>query len=161
MHSASSLHSGRRNLENSSFGFDTTNAYAALPSLTMLKSFMLTMHQLHQPRHAFRSIVHFAGEKLRKGVHLVEVDTEVPPFFDTFDEYRDFCLDYRIALGKVARLTACLLPEQALAAASRRLSSALALCSVSGASVEVTLPPSSRRNLNTFWGPLLLAFISC
>ena len=67
----------------------------------------------------------------------MEADTELPPFFDTFDDYREFCLDYRASLGKIARLTACLLPEPALAAASRRLSSSLGLCSVSGASLEV------------------------
>jgi hypothetical protein len=77
------------------------------------------------------------GEQLRKGAHLVEADTDLPPFFDTFDDYREFCLEYRASLGKIARLTACLLPEPALAAASRRLSSSLGLCSVSGASLEV------------------------
>ncbi|BDA43725.1 Exportin-5 [Coccomyxa sp. Obi] len=81
-------------------------------------------------------LMDLAGEQLRKGVHLVESDTDLPPFFDTFDDYREFCLEYRSSLGKIARLTACLLPEPALAAASRRLSSALGLCSVSGTSIE-------------------------
>jgi hypothetical protein len=84
-----------------------------------------------------------AGEQLRKGVHLVEADTELPPFFDTFDEYREFMIEYRASLGKIAKLTACLLPEPALAAASRRLSAALQLCSTSGAaSLEVWLRAS-------------------
>jgi hypothetical protein len=79
-----------------------------------------------------------AGEQLRKGVHLVEADTEVPPAFDSFEEFRDFCIDYRASLGRVARLTACLLPQPALAAASRRLRAALQACSPSsGASLEV------------------------
>ncbi len=91
------------------------------------------------PVHVLNVYLFHAGEQLRKGVHLVESDTDLPPFFDTFDDYREFCLEYRSSLGKIARLTACLLPEPALAAASRRLSSALGLCSVSGTSIEASL----------------------
>ena len=84
------------------------------------------------------SLLSNAGEQLRKGVHLVEAETDLPTFFDTFDEYRDFMVAYRGSLATIARLTACLLPEPALAAASRRLSAALQLCSTSGAaSAEV------------------------
>lgn len=80
----------------------------------------------------------------------MESDTDLPPFFDTFDDYREFCLDYRSSLGKIARLTACLLPEPALAAASRRLSSALSICSVSGTSIEASVQSlsGSPRELN-------------
>lgn len=86
----------------------------------------------------------YSGEQLRKGVHLVEAETELPPFFDTFDEYREFMIDYRGSLARIARLTACLLPEPALAAASRRLNAALQLCSTSGAaSAEVCLSLST------------------
>ena len=93
-----------------------------------------------------------AGEQLRKGVHVVEGErAEVPPFFDTFDEWRGFCLGYRNALGKVARLTASLLPEPALAAASRRLANALQTCtpSSSGAGLAVRTPrrPETLRML--------------
>lgn len=94
---------------------------------------------LDEPIHVRSVVFLHTGEQLRKGVHLVESDTNLPPFFDTFDDYREFCLEYRSSLGKIARLTACLLPEPALAAASRRLSSALGLCSVSGTSIEASV----------------------
>ena len=56
-----------------------------------------------------------------------------PPAFDSFEDWRAFCTEYRMSLGKIARLTACLLPEPALAAASRRLSNALQACSARAA----------------------------
>ena len=78
-----------------------------------------------------------SGEQLQKGVHLVEEETELPPFFDAFEDYKEFCFEYRSHLAKIARLTACLLPEPALAAAHRRLGSALATCSTAGISLQV------------------------
>ncbi len=67
-------------------------------------------------------------------MHLVDSpDADVPPAFDGFEEWRAFCLEYRMSLGKIARLTACLLPEPALAAASRRLGNALQACSTTPA----------------------------
>ena len=78
-----------------------------------------------------------AGEHLQKGVHLVEADTELPPFFDTFEDFQEFCFDYRSNLGKIVRLCACLLPEPALMSAHRRLSNAIQICSTSGVAPQV------------------------
>ena len=78
-----------------------------------------------------------AGGHLQKGVHLVEADTELPPFFDAFEDFKEFCCEYRANLGRIVRLCACLLPEPALASAHRRLSNALQICSTSGAAPQV------------------------
>ncbi len=80
-----------------------------------------------------------AGEHLQKGVHLVEADTELPPYFDTFADFQEFCFEYRSNLGKIVRLCACLLPEPALLSAHRRLSNAIQICSTSGMAPQVTL----------------------
>lgn len=72
-------------------------------------------------------------------MHLVEADTVLPPFFDTFEDFKEFCYDYRSGLGKIVRLCACLLPEPALLSAHRRLSNAVQICSTSGASHQVSL----------------------
>ena len=77
------------------------------------------------------------GEKMRTGVHLVEETTEVPESFESFEEYRAFLLEYRDLLARIVRLTASLLPEQALEAAARRLRHSLGVCSTSGTSIEV------------------------
>lgn len=81
---------------------------------------------------------HATGEHLQKGVHLVEADTELPPFFDTFEDFKEFCYDYRSNLGKIVRLCACLLPEPALMSAHRHLSAAIQLCSTSGIAPQVS-----------------------
>ena len=78
-----------------------------------------------------------AGGHLQKGVHLVEADTELPPFFDTFEDFKEFCCEYRANLGRIVRLCACLLPEPALLSAHRRLSNALQICSTSSAAPQV------------------------
>ena len=80
---------------------------------------------------------HATGEHLQKGVHLVEADTELPPFFDTFEDFKEFCYEYRSNLGKIVRLCACLLPEPALMSAHRRLSAAIQLCSTSESASQV------------------------
>lgn len=85
-----------------------------------------------------------AGGHLQKGVHLVEADTELPPFFDTFEDFKEFCCEYRANLGRIVRLCACLLPEPALLSAHRRLSNALQICSTSGAAPQV--PPCSAHS---------------
>lgn len=78
-----------------------------------------------------------AGEQLRKGTNVSEGSDDFPPFFDDFSDYRDFCISYRSDLSTIIRQTSALLPEPALAAAVRRLQSALQLCSTSGASLQV------------------------
>lgn len=56
----------------------------------------------------------YPGEKMQKGVHLIEETDDVPEPFESFEEYRSFLLDYRDLLSRVVKLAASLLPEQAL-----------------------------------------------
>ena len=54
-----------------------------------------------------------AGEQLRRGANLVEGVDDVPPYFDMFAEYKEFCVQYRAKLSQIVRATAGWLPEQA------------------------------------------------
>ena len=51
---------------------------------------------------------------MRTGVHLVEETAEVPVCFESFEDYRNFLLEYRELLSAIVRLTAALMPEHAL-----------------------------------------------
>ena len=53
-----------------------------------------------------------AGEKLRCGAHLAEGRDDEPPYFDSFAEFKEFCVQYRSRLAHIVRLTAGWLPEQ-------------------------------------------------
>lgn len=44
----------------------------------------------------------------------VEETDELPEPFESYDEYRSFMLECRDLLGRIVKLTASLLPEQAL-----------------------------------------------
>ncbi|KAK9833279.1 hypothetical protein WJX81_002345 [Elliptochloris bilobata] len=88
------------------------------------------------PAECVEALLDLAAEQLRNSVHLVEGEVDMPSAFDDFAEFRAFAAEYRTLLGRIARLAAAQLPAPALAAASRRLSSALELCSTSGPRVE-------------------------
>lgn len=60
---------------------------------------------------------------MRTGVHLVEESAQVPECFDSFEEYRGFLLEHRELLSRIVKLTAALLPEQALQVSPCLLSS--------------------------------------
>lgn len=53
-----------------------------------------------------------AGEQLRRGTNLVEGVDEEPPYFDSFVDYKEFCVQYRSKLAQIVRCTAGWLPEQ-------------------------------------------------
>lgn len=77
------------------------------------------------------------GEQLRKGVGVSQDPSHYPAYFEDHQDYKDFCIGYRGDWARIVKLTAGLLPDQALAAASRRLQTALHQCSTSGASPAV------------------------
>ncbi len=77
-----------------------------------------------------------AGNQLVHGVNPQETD-DIPEFLDDFIEYKEFCITWRAQLNKILSSAAALLPLEALQAADRRLSSALATCSSPTSSVEV------------------------
>ena len=66
--------------------------------------------------------------------------SDYPPYFEDHQDYKDFCISYRGDLARIVKLTAGLLPDQALAAASRRLQNAMHQCSTSSASPAVCYP---------------------
>ena len=55
----------------------------------------------------------YTGEQLRRGANLVDGVDDVPPYFDSFAEYKEFCVQYRSKLSQIVRATAGWLPEQA------------------------------------------------
>ena len=60
-----------------------------------------------------QACVGMAGEQLQRGANLAEGVDAVPPYFDTFAEYKEFCVQYRSKLSQIVRATAGWLPEQA------------------------------------------------
>ena len=77
------------------------------------------------------------GEQLRKGVGVSQDLSDYPAYFEDHQDYKDFCISYCGDLARIVKLTAGLLPDQALAAASRRLQNALHQCSTSSTSPAV------------------------
>ena len=74
------------------------------------------------------------------GARVPDEDEEIPPFFDTYLDYKDFCVGYRSELSQVVRLTSTLLPEAALQAAQHRLKTVLQICgAVAGPQPQVGL----------------------
>jgi len=61
-----------------------------------------------------------SGEQLRRGANLAEGVDAVPPYFDSFAEYKEFCVQYRSKLSQTVRATAGWLPEQARAVVGSR-----------------------------------------
>ena len=82
-----------------------------------------------------------SGEQLRKGVGVSQDSADVPAYFEDFQDYKDFCISYRGDLARIVKLTSGLLPEQALAAASRRLQHALHQSSTSSVPASVSALP--------------------
>ncbi len=62
----------------------------------------------------------------------------MPPYFDSFAEYKEFCVQYRSKLSQIVRATAGWLPEQARAG-HRRQPCALICCSPHSALSRVSL----------------------
>lgn len=95
------------------------------------------------------------GEQLRKGVGINQIPREhepvdLPPYFDDFQDYKSFCVNYRGDLARIVKLTSGLLPEQALAAASRRLQNALQQCSTSSTPPLVSFYATASLHLAQF-----------
>ena len=72
------------------------------------------MHTCSAPFHRTACLA-LSGEQLRRGANLAEGVDAVPPYFDSFAEYKEFCVQYRSKLSQIVRATAGWLPEQARA----------------------------------------------
>eukprot|EP00891_Asterochloris_glomerata_P003358 jgi/Astpho2/3358/Aster-x1142 len=79
------------------------------------------------PLDCVSALMDLAGTQVH-GARVPDEDEEIPPFFDTYLDYKDFCVGYRSELSQVVRLTSTLLPEAALQAAQHRLKTVLQIC---------------------------------
>lgn len=77
------------------------------------------------------------GDQLRVGSKLVPQDTDVPPYFDDFDEYKQTALEFRSSLLEIVRFAALYLPAHVLAIVTRRFGAATQLCSTSSTPIQV------------------------
>ena len=74
------------------------------------------------------------------GARVPDEDEEMPPFFDTYLDYKDFCVGYRGELSQVVGWSSSLLPEGALQAVEHRLKTVLQICgAVAGPQPQVGL----------------------
>ncbi|PRW59064.1 HASTY 1-like isoform X1 isoform B [Chlorella sorokiniana] len=81
------------------------------------------------PPECIEALMTMAAEQLQKRGHVPQEDDEFPPYFDTFADFKEMFVQYRARLSSIVRHAAAVLPEQALAAAQRRLDAAVAACS--------------------------------
>ncbi|KAL3150212.1 hypothetical protein ABBQ32_000071 [Trebouxia sp. C0010 RCD-2024] len=93
------------------------------------------------PLECVSALLDLAGEQLRKGVGVSQDTSDYPAYYEDHQDYKDFCISYRGDLARIVKLTAGLWPDQALAAASRRLQHALQQCSSSA------VPPPEQHSL--------------
>lgn len=90
------------------------------------------------PPDCIAALMDVAAEQLReRGAHVPTEGDDLPPYFDTFADYKEFMVQYRARLSSIVRFAAAVLPEHALLAAGRRLDAAVAACAPgSGTKVE-------------------------
>ena len=95
------------------------------------------------PPDAVSALVDLAADGLRAAAAAAAADeatAAVPPYYDSFADWRAAVLDHRTALARVARGCAALAPGPALEAAGRRVAGALA--AVAAASAASTPSPA-------------------
>jgi len=79
------------------------------------------------PPEAVMTLMQLAAEQLhQRNPQTPHEDDEFPPYFDSFEDYREFMIGYRLKLSSIVKSTAAVLPQQALQAASERLAVAIA-----------------------------------
>jgi exportin-5 len=77
------------------------------------------------PPEAVVALMELAADQLQqRGPHVPQADDAAPPYFDTFEDYKDFIVAYRFKLSSIAKCAATVLPERALGAAGARLAAA-------------------------------------
>ncbi|PSC73686.1 HASTY 1 [Micractinium conductrix] len=81
------------------------------------------------PPECIAALMAMAAEQLQmRAAHVPTEDDELPPYFDTFADYKEAMVQYRARLSSVVRFAAAVLPEHALLGAGRRLEAAVAAC---------------------------------
>lgn len=90
------------------------------------------------PPEAVLALMQLAAEQLQqRNPHVPQEDEEIPAYFDTFDDYKELMIGYRLKLSTIVKSAAAVLPQQALHAAAERLNAAVgAAGGVGGAGLE-------------------------
>ena len=104
----------------------------------------------HLPPEAVVALMELAAEHLRqRNPHLPQAEDEIPPYFDTFEDYKEFMIGYRFKLSNIVKAAAAVLPQQALQAAGARLHAGITAAAAAGNS------SSSISSSSTTGGPAL------
>ena len=85
------------------------------------------------PPEAVVTLMELAAEHLQKrNPHVPQAEEDVPPYFDSFDDYKEFMIGYRLKLSTIVKAAAAVLPQQALNAAATRLNAAITAAAAVG-----------------------------
>ena len=78
------------------------------------------------PPEAVVTLMQLAAEHLQsRNPHVPQSEDDVPPYFDSFEEYKEFMIGYRLKLSNIVKAAAAVLPQQALEATAVRLNAAI------------------------------------
>ena len=83
------------------------------------------------PPEAVIALMELAAEQLQqRNPHVPQQEDDIPIYFDTFEDYKEFMIAYRLKLSNIVKSAAVMLPIDALRSASIRLSNAVAAVSL-------------------------------
>lgn len=93
------------------------------------------------PPEAVVTLMELAAEHLQnRNPHVPQAEEDVPLYFDSFDDYKEFMIGYRLKLSTVVKAAAAVLPQQALNAAAARLNTAITAAAAVGTTTTAPLP---------------------
>jgi exportin-5 len=91
------------------------------------------------PPEAVVALMELAAEHLQnRNPHVPQAEDDVPLYFDSFEDYKEFMIGYRLKLSSIVKAAAVVLPQQALQAAATRLNAAIAAAAAVGATTTPT-----------------------
>lgn len=78
------------------------------------------------PPEAVVTLMQLAAEHLQqRNPHVPQSEDDVPPYFDSFEDYKEFMIGYRLKLSNIVKAAAAVLPQQALESITSRLNAAI------------------------------------
>ncbi len=96
------------------------------------------------PPEAVVTLMELAAEHLQlRNPHVPQAEDDVPVYFDSFEDYKEFMIGYRLKLSTIVKAAAAVLPQQALQAAATRLNTAI----TAAAAVGTTATPTPTQAL--------------
>ena len=91
------------------------------------------------PQEAIMAVMELAAEQLQKrNPHIAQSEEDIPIYFDTFEDYKEFMIGYRLKLSNIVKSAASIMPLDALKAASVCLSRALVQASSCGSQQDAS-----------------------